>query len=69
VDTREIEFQVWDGAEISALIKDHPPLVDDFFGREAVKIFLGPEVADALGDRLDAAEMVTFLTNSAESQC
>jgi hypothetical protein len=57
---RGIEFQVWDETEISAVMKEHPRLVDDFFGRDAVKIFLGPEVADSLGDRLDAAEMVKF---------
>jgi hypothetical protein len=57
---RQIEFQVWDETEISALLKGHPRLVDDFFGREAVRTFLGADVADALSDRLDAAEMIEF---------
>jgi NACHT domain len=57
---RGIEFQVWDETEISALLKDQPRLIDDFFGREAVRTFLGAEAADALGDRLDAAEVIDF---------
>jgi hypothetical protein len=55
-----IAFDVWGETEISAVMKDHPRLVDDFFGREAVKVFLGHEAADALGERLDAAEVAQF---------
>lgn len=57
---RGIGFQVWDETEISALMKDHPRLVDDFFSREAVKTFLGADVAGSLGDRLDAAEVIEY---------
>lgn len=62
LDARGIRFDVWDELGISAQMKDHPRLVDDFFGREAVKVFLGPEAALALGDRLDADEVVRFRT-------
>jgi hypothetical protein len=41
-------------------LKDQPRLIDDFFGREAVRTFLGAEAADALGDRLDAAGVIEF---------
>ena len=57
---RGVAFEVWDEPEISALMKDQPRLVDDFFGREAVSVFLGAEVANSLGDRLDATEVVKF---------
>lgn len=57
---REITFTVWDETEISAILKDHPQLVDDFFGREAVRVFLGDDAANALMGRLDAAEVIEF---------
>jgi hypothetical protein len=57
---RGITFVVWDETEISAVLKDHPQLVDDFFGREAVRTFLGDDAADALADRLDATEVIEY---------
>jgi hypothetical protein len=57
---RGTAFHVWDEAEISALMKEQPRLVDDFFGRDAVRVFLGPEAAESLGDRLDAIEVIKF---------
>src|SRR5205814_4515821 len=57
---RGIDFLVWDETEISTLLKDQAPLVDDFFGRDAVRVYLGHEVATALGDRLDASEMLEY---------
>ncbi len=57
---RGITLVVWDETEISAILKDHPRLVDDFFGREAVRVFLGDDGAAALTDRLDAAEVIEY---------
>lgn len=57
---RGITFLVWDETEISAVLKDHPRLVDDFFGREAVRTFHGDDAANALGDRLDAAAVIEY---------
>ena len=57
---RGITFTVWDETELSTLLKDHPRLVDDFFGREAVRTFLGDEAANALRDRLDAVDMIQY---------
>ncbi len=57
---RGITFTVWDETEISAILKDHPRLVDDFFGREAVRVFLGDDAAAALTDRLDAIEVIEY---------
>lgn len=44
------------GEELSEILKSHPEIVDDFFGRGWVEAFLGPEVAKSLGARLDGAE-------------
>jgi energy-coupling factor transporter ATP-binding protein EcfA2 len=45
-----------DGEKLSVILRGHPELVDDFFGRGWVKAFLGPEAAAKLGARLDGAE-------------
>jgi NACHT domain len=57
---RKIVFEVWDRERISELLKAHPELVDDFFGREWVKAFCGVEAADALGTRLDSFSVQEF---------
>ncbi len=51
-----IEFVVWDQEEISSLLKDHPRLIDDFFGRQWVQETCGDVEAEALGTRLDAKQ-------------
>lgn len=57
---RGIAFEVWDETALSAVLKDQPRLVDDFFGREAVRVFCGEQAADELGQRLDASEVVEY---------
>ena len=52
-----IEFEVWDREGISRQLKDQPEVVDDFFGRQWVKVFCGDEAAEALGKRLDATQI------------
>lgn len=39
----EVIFSVWDQEEISALLKGYPNIVEDFFGREWVRAFIGDE--------------------------
>ena len=51
-----ITFVPRGGEELSELLRSHPELVDDFFGRGWVEAFLGPEAAQALRARLDGAE-------------
>ena len=51
-----IEFVIWDQEAISSLLKEHPNLIDDFFGREWVRRICGDTAAEALGTRLDAQE-------------
>jgi hypothetical protein len=57
---RKIAFEVWGRERISELLKAHPELVGDFFGREWVKAFCGVEVAESLGIRLDALSAEKF---------
>ena len=55
-----IEFDVMDGSEsgkLSVYLKRFPALVDDFFGREWVRIFNGKESAESLGQRLDGLNL------------
>lgn len=49
-----IIFEVWDGDELSRRLKDHPKIVDEFFGREWVTAFNGPEAAAALEARFES---------------
>jgi hypothetical protein len=55
-----IEFETWDGSEgghLSERLKKHPDLVDDFFLRDWVRLFNGPDMADSLGERLDGRNL------------
>ncbi|WP_368679983.1 NACHT domain-containing protein (plasmid) [Rhodococcus opacus] len=47
-----ITFVPWGVQEVSTLLKEHPHIVDDFFGRPWVARFCGPEAAQALVDNL-----------------
>lgn len=57
---RDIVLAIWDELEISSILKEQPTLVDDFFGRDAVRVFLGDNVANRLGERLDAADFFEY---------
>ncbi|WP_066374770.1 hypothetical protein [Herbidospora mongoliensis] len=43
-----IVFVSWGSQEVSTLLKDHPRLVDEFFGRHWVEHFCGPEAISVL---------------------
>jgi hypothetical protein len=47
-----ITFVPWGVQEVSTLLKDHPRIVDDFFGRPWVERFCGLEATQALADNL-----------------
>jgi hypothetical protein len=49
---RNIAFVPWGVQEVSGLLKEHPRLVDDFFGRVWAERFCGPEAAQALATNL-----------------
>lgn len=57
---RGVEFTAWDAEELDILMKDHPALVDDFFGRPVVTAFCGPEAAAGLGQRLDGRDLAEY---------
>jgi hypothetical protein len=57
---RGIALDPWDAAKLALKLKDLPRLVDDFFGRSWVQAYCGPDVAESLGERLDASEMTRF---------
>jgi tetratricopeptide (TPR) repeat protein len=50
-----IIFEHWDAEQLSTKLKDSPKIVDDFFGREWVKLFVGSEVAEALEQKFQPA--------------
>ncbi|TDD29621.1 NACHT domain-containing protein [Actinomadura sp. KC06] len=47
-----ITFVPWGVQEVSTLLKDHPRIVEDFFGRPWVERFCGLEAAQALANNL-----------------
>jgi energy-coupling factor transporter ATP-binding protein EcfA2 len=52
----DIVFSVLDGENLTNKLREHPMLVDDFFGRPWVEALLGQEIAKGLGTRLDGGE-------------
>ena len=52
-----VEFVVWDQESISSRLKEHPKLVDDFFGRAWVRQFCGDAATQSLAKRLHAREV------------
>jgi len=60
---RKITLRVWDGSlsgELAVRLKGLPEIIDDFFGREWVRAFNGPEVADRLAERLDGYDLAAL---------
>ena len=58
---RNIRFLPLGITQISERLKDHPDLVDDFFGRKWVRIFCGEEAAGKLSSRRLEPEQVIRL--------
>lgn len=57
LSVKGISLLPWDSNKLSEKLKGLPKLVDDFFGREWVRVFCGQDQADKLGDRLTAGEV------------
>lgn len=55
-----IIFISWDRSELNLKLKNHPEIVDDFFGREWTRAFCGEDEATRLGSRLDAKGVTDF---------
>ncbi len=52
---RGITFDLYDREELSTILKSHPELVHDFFGKSWVTLFNGEDAASALAQRLEPA--------------
>jgi NACHT domain/HEAT repeats/Restriction endonuclease len=58
-----IKLTIWDSSVNGTLnekLKQAPELVDDFFGRQWVAIFNGPDAVERLGDRLDGRDSIAL---------
>lgn len=60
---RNIGFEPWDAHELSEKLKNHPKIVDDFFGRPYVEAFNGKQAAESLEPRLDVKGVDRFRGN------
>jgi hypothetical protein len=50
-------FLALDGEGLTERLREHPVLIDDFFGRNWVAALLGHDIANSLGSRLDGAAL------------
>ncbi|MFB7676931.1 NACHT domain-containing protein [Kitasatospora purpeofusca] len=57
-----VRLERWGLERVSELMRPLPELVDDFFGREWVKAFCGPEAADSLEGRLQGRDVTALRT-------
>ncbi|MGP5337289.1 restriction endonuclease [Psychrobacter maritimus] len=57
-----IAFIKWDKIQISSILKEHPQIVYDFFGREWVKAFNGEDFLNNISKerRLDAVQIANY---------
>lgn len=58
---KKIRFVIWDSVQLSKKLKKLPELVDDFFGREWVRLFCGEDAAEKLGEQFDQAVLDDYL--------
>ena len=54
------ELVSWDAERICEILKGHPTIVDDFFGRSWVAEFCGPDAAQKLATRLTVDESIDY---------
>ena len=57
-----VKLVKWDKIQICKILKSHPQIVYDFFGRQWVELFNGPEFIDSISTnrKLDANEVLEF---------
>jgi len=58
--SKGVKFVVWDQERSSELLRGHPRLVFDFFGRAWVEAFLGQEALLQLAGRLETSQVSEF---------
>jgi energy-coupling factor transporter ATP-binding protein EcfA2 len=59
-EEHEVSFLRWDAHQLNLELKNHPKLVDDFFGRAWAIEFYGQEASELLSYRLDAQKVAEF---------
>jgi hypothetical protein len=52
-----LRLSAWDADQLNQMLKKHPAIVDDFFGRPWAVGFCGQEEATRLGERLDGGRL------------
>jgi len=62
LDKLDVVFKAWGRAQLSTLLKNHPALVDDFFGRPWVVAFCGEGAASTLTTRVDGPRLAQLRT-------
>lgn len=55
-----VTLTIWDSESLSGKLKEHPDLVDDFFGRPWVEAFNGLDAVSHLADRLSGQDVVAL---------
>ena len=56
----DVVLTVWDAPKLNSLMKEHPDLVDDFFGRAWVSCFCGSEAASSLEHSVSQDRRLAF---------
>ncbi len=56
-----IALVIWGNVQLSDKLRVLPELVDEFFGREWVRVFCGDDVAERLGEKFDASIFDDYL--------
>lgn len=57
----KISFVIWSSVQLSDKLRDLPELVDEFFGREWVRVFCGEDAVARLGEKFDQAVFDDYL--------
>ncbi|MFC5282469.1 NACHT domain-containing protein [Pedobacter alpinus] len=47
---RNLTFEIWDSLRLNDKLREKPQLVDEFFGRDWVRVFCGKGIADSLSN-------------------
>jgi hypothetical protein len=58
-----IELLSYDGLELSDKLREHPRIIDNFFGRDWLEAFLGKDVADSLRRKVQAWRVCELLNS------
>ena len=63
---KNIVFEALDGVQLSELLRPHPDIIDDYFGRQWLTAFAGEDVAASLRRPLDAQRVIALREHLAQ---